>query len=190
MSDNSNQGGIALLLAAIAAALWYFYGSSETNQAGSPVDMAAGEADYGMEALTNSIMGTTDTATGNRQAFLQMIGQSEVGQSLINETDSGYNVLVGATPSNPLTFSDYSTHPNILNSALDSTAAGLYQINHPTWQTLCVQTGLTDFSPGTQDQMAIQLIANKGALADVDAGNFSSACQKCGPVWASLGFNS
>lgn len=89
-----------------------------------------------------------------------------------------------------MTFGDYSTHPNILNQALDSTAAGLYQINHPTWLTLCSQTGLSDFSPATQDAMAIQLITNKGALSDVDAGNFASAVQKCGPVWASLGYNS
>jgi muramidase (phage lysozyme) len=187
VSDDTNRGGIALLLAAVAAALWYFYGSSEPNNAGDPV---LGSAEEGMEDLLNSAQNNDGTINSNRQAFLTMIGQSEVGAALIGETDSGYNVLVGSTPSNPLTFSDYSTHPDILNQALDSTAAGLYQINYPTYKTLVVQTGLSDFSPSTQDAMAIQLIANKGALADVDAGNFASAVQKCSSVWASLPGNS
>lgn len=124
--------------------------------------------------------------TSNRTAFLAAIGQSEVGAALIGETDSGYNVLVGSTPGNPMTFSDYSTHPDILNQKWDSTAAGLYQINFPTFQTLTRQTGLSDFSPATQDAFAIQLITNKGALADVDAGNITSAMSKLTGVWRSL----
>jgi muramidase (phage lysozyme) len=177
---NNNQGGIVLLIAAAAAAIYYF------NQGGSSSSSAliGGATGDFMDLFSGSGGNTT-----NRTAFLAMIGQSEVGAGLIGETDSGYNVLCGATPSNPMTFSDYSTHPDILNQALDSTAAGLYQINHPTWLTLCSQTGLSDFSPATQDAMAIQLITNKGAIADVDAGNFASAVQKCGPVWASLGYN-
>ncbi|AOI84148.1 hypothetical protein WI67_08955 [Burkholderia cepacia] len=122
----------------------------------------------------------------NRQAFLYAIKMSEVGAALTSETDNGYNVLVGATPANPLTFSDYSTHPNIYNAALNSTAAGAYQINHPTWLTLVNQTGLSDFSPSTQDAMALQLIANKGALSDIDAGNLNAAMVKLQPVWRSL----
>nr|WP_246794650.1 glycoside hydrolase family 104 protein [Burkholderia perseverans] len=133
----------------------------------------------------------TGTYTGgdpnqNRQAFLDMIAQSEIGASLLAETDNGYNVLVGATAANPLTFADYSTHPRILNRALNSTAAGRYQINWPTFQTVSRQTGLTDFSPATQDAMALQLAANKGALQDIDGGNIQAAIAKCAPVWASL----
>lgn len=185
---NDNQAGIFLLIVAVAAAVYFLGGSSSGATAGDQ-DVSGGD----LGGAEGDLMNLFDMTTGNssnRSAFLSMIGQSEVGAALIGETDSGYNVLVGATPSNPMTFSDYSTHPDILNPALDSTAAGLYQINHPTWLTLSKQTGLTDFSPATQDAMAIQLITNKGALSDVDAGNFQSAVQKCGPVWASLGYNS
>ncbi|MFM0206947.1 glycoside hydrolase family 104 protein [Paraburkholderia sediminicola] len=186
---DNNQGGIVLLIVAVAAAVYFLNQSGSSSDSGGDTDVA-GSALGGATGDFMDLFSGSGGNTSNRTAFLAMIGQSEVGASLIGETDSGYNVLCGATPSNPLTFSDYSTHPDILNQALDSTAAGLYQINHPTWLTLCKQTGLSDFSPATQDAMAIQLITNKGALADVDAGNFAAAVQACGPVWASLGYNS
>jgi muramidase (phage lysozyme) len=181
----NNRAGIALLIAAAAVAVYYL---TQSSSGSGDQDVSGGL----IGGATGDVMNLFDSGanTSNRTAFLAMIGQSEVGAALIGETDSGYNVLVGATPNNPLTFSDYSTHPDVLNQALDSTAAGLYQINHPTWLTLCTQTGLSDFSPATQDAMAIQLITNKGALADVDAGNFASAVQKCSGVWASLPGNS
>jgi len=185
---NNNQGGIVLLIVAVAAAVYFLSGSS-SGSAGGDQDVSGSALLGGAEGDFMDLFSGSSGNTSNRTAFLSMIGQSEVGAALIGETDSGYNVLCGATPNNPLTFSDYSTHPNILNLAFDSTAAGLYQINHPTWLTLCKQTGLSDFSPATQDAMAIQLITNKGALADVDAGNFAAAVQACGPVWASLGYN-
>lgn len=181
---DNDQAGIFLLIVAAAAAV-YLLGSnsSSSTDSSSETDVSGGIAGSAFGELDN-LMDTPNS--GNRAAFLAMIGQSEVGQALINETDSGYNVLVGSTPGNPMTFDDYSTHPDILNRAMDSTAAGLYQINYPTFQTVSRQTGLTDFSPETQDAMAIQLITNKGALADVDAGNFASAVAKCSGVWASL----
>jgi muramidase (phage lysozyme) len=184
---DNDRAGFVLLIVAVAAAVYYFSQSGSTSSGGD-TDVAGSALLGGAEG---DLMGLFSGGgnTSNRTAFLAMIGQSEVGAALIGETDSGYNVLCGATPSNPLTFNDYSAHPDILNQALDSTAAGLYQINYPTYRTLSAQTGLTDFSPATQDAMAIQLITNKGALSDVDAGNFQSAVQKCGPVWASLGYN-
>ncbi|CAE6746753.1 hypothetical protein R69619_02734 [Paraburkholderia nemoris] len=184
----NNQAGIVLLLVAVAAAV-LFLGDSGSSASGGDQDVSGGALGGATGDLMDLFGSSTGANGGNRSAFLAMIGQSEVGAALIGETDGGYNVLVGSTPGNPMTFSDYSTHPDILNQQYDSTAAGLYQINFPTFKTLRIQTGLTDFSPATQDAFAIQLITNKGALADVDAGNFASAVQKCGPVWASLGYN-
>lgn len=188
---DNDQAGIVLLIVAIAAAVYYFNNGTASASTDGDTDEAGSSLIGGATGDLMNLFGSSSGAnTGNRAAFLAMIGQSEVGASLISETDSGYNVLVGATPANPLTFSDYSTHPDILNQAMDSTAAGLYQINHPTWLTLVNQTGLSDFSPSTQDAMATQLITNKGALSDVDAGNFASAVSKCSGVWASLPGNS
>ncbi|AIV51703.1 phage lysozyme family protein [Burkholderia pseudomallei] len=149
-------------------------------------DILNGATGDWMDMTNSSAGGWAGDPTANRQAFLDMIAHSEIGSALLAETDNGYNVLVGATPGNPLTFSDYSRHPRILNRALNSTAAGRYQINWPTYQTLSAQTGLSDFSPSTQDAMALQLAANKGALADIDAGNIQTAIAKCARVWASF----
>jgi len=122
----------------------------------------------------------------NRSAFLDMIAHSEMGDKLITETDNGYNVLVGSTPSNPLIFSDYSTHPNILNRQFDSTAAGRYQITHPTFLDYCQEVGEIDFGPSAQDMIAEWLLEKSHAMVDVDAGNFEDAVQACSGRWASL----
>lgn len=122
----------------------------------------------------------------NLKAFLDTIAISELGAALIAATDDGYDVLVGSTLAHPLTFHSYDTHPNILNHQFDSTAAGRYQIIHPTYISLARKLNLSNFDPDTQDKMCIELITQKGALEDVVAGRFDSAAAKCRNVWASL----
>lgn len=182
---------IAMACAAGALLLYQSQSASASTDTGGEADVAS----TGITDIFSSTAGdlidmtnysTAGTPSQNEHAFLDAIANSEVGQALMAITDDGYNVLVGATPSNPLTFSDYSTHPRIYNAAFNSTAAGRYQINWPTYQTLSRQTGLTDFSPATQDAMALQLIANKYALGDVDGGNIQAAMVKLQPVWRSL----
>lgn len=121
----------------------------------------------------------------NVKPFLDVIGHAE-GTTTIPASEDGYNVLVGSTLNHPILFHDYSTHPNVLNHALNSTAAGRYQITHPTFVGLCKKYGYTDFTPKTQDSMAVDLIDESGALDDVDNGNFAEAIQKCSKEWASL----
>lgn len=181
---NDNAGGIVLLLALAGAALLYLTSQGEQDVASFTTSDILGGATGDILDMTNT--STAGDPQGNRAAFLQMVALSECGAALLAETDNGYNVVVGATASSPTTFDDYSTHPRIYVAAYNSTAAGRYQINWPTFQTLSRQTGLTDFSPATQDAMALQLCANKGALADIDAGNIAAAIAKCAPVWASL----
>lgn len=71
-----------------------------------------------------------------------------------------------------------------------STAAGAYQIIKPTWERVR-QAGswgphLDDFSPASQDEAARRLLWECGALADLQAGNFSGAVQRASKLWASL----
>lgn len=127
---------------------------------------------------------------GNLTAFLWMIRCCE-GTATFN--DEGYRALVGFKPGNGITFTDFSRHPNIINAQFNSTAAGAYQIIYKTWASLCNQHPalfpLRDFSPSTQDRMAIQLIADHGALNMVYAGQFDSAVaqvNKSWTEWASL----
>ncbi|MFX3645707.1 lysozyme, partial [Streptococcus suis] len=45
---------------------------------------------------------------------------------------------------------------------------------------------LPDFSPGSQDKIAIQLIKECKAIGDIEAGRIAEALTKCRSRWASL----
>lgn len=126
-----------------------------------------------------------DNAMKNRKAFLDMIAISEIGEALLKHSDNGYNVIVGGE-----LFHDYSTHPNkkvyFPKLNIRSTAAGRYQILYRYWVAYQDQLNLPDFSPASQDKIALQLIKECHALDDIDAGRFFDAVNKCCSRWASL----
>jgi muramidase (phage lysozyme) len=118
----------------------------------------------------------------NRKAFLDMIAFSEGTAKL---GDNGYNVIVGGT-----LFDDYSDHPRkliTLNArGLKSTAAGRYQLLARYFDAYKKQLNLPDFSPESQDAIAIQQIKECGALVAIDTGEIPLAIGKCKRIWASL----
>jgi muramidase (phage lysozyme) len=129
----------------------------------------------------------------NVLAFLDLIAVSEIGRAMLAmpETDDGYRVLVGSTPHKLLLFNDYSRHPQILNHALNSTAAGRYQIIRGTWLGVAGELKhhgreLPDFSPVSQDRAAIELIRGRGALPEIQHGNIERAIELCNQEWASF----
>jgi muramidase (phage lysozyme) len=133
----------------------------------------------------------------NRKAFLDMIAWSEIGPRLLAISDNGYNVVVGSTPERPILFDSYADHPRLLSRIVmrpnggperivQSTAAGRYQILARYFDAYKRQLGLTDFSPASQDRIALQLIRECRALGDVDAGRIETAIRKCRSRWASL----
>lgn len=67
-----------------------------------------------------------------------------------------------------------------------SSAAGRYQITLPTYLRLSKLLGTVGFTPPVQDDMAIQLIKERGALDLVMGGQVTDALEKCAPEWASL----
>ena len=67
-----------------------------------------------------------------------------------------------------------------------STAAGRYQINRPTWQQIQAVLRLPDFTGPSQDDAAIFLIKEKGALTLVNNGQVADAITLCHGIWASL----
>jgi muramidase (phage lysozyme) len=119
----------------------------------------------------------------NRKAFLDMLSHSEGTDRFGDE--NGYNVVVGGS-----LFNDYSKHPKIKvyfpKLKIYSTAAGRYQLLHRYWLAYCKQLDLHDFSPITQDLIALQQIKECKALDDIDAGRFDIAVHKCRRIWASL----
>ena len=108
-----------------------------------------------------------------RKAFLDMVAWSEGTDNGRQKTrNHGYDVIVGGE-----LFTDYSDHPRklvTLNPKLKSTAAGRYQL------------ALKDFSPKSQDAVALQQIKERGALPMIDRGDIRQAIDRCSNIWASL----
>ncbi|VVE67857.1 lysozyme [Pandoraea anapnoica] len=137
----------------------------------------------------------------NAIALLDTVARSEIDAWTLANSDDGYNVLVGSHgPTRKscggefapalLTFPSYETHPNVLNRALDSTAAGRYQLLHRWFAPYAKELNLPDFSPLSQDMIAIQQIRERGALELIQHGQFAMAIAACSNIWASLPGNS
>ena len=129
----------------------------------------------------------------NLKAFLDMIAMSEIGPKLLARSDNGYNVLVGGAlfddHGTPELFDDYADHPRkvvSLGRGLKSSAAGRYQILTRYYDAYKKLLQLPDFSPTSQDAIAVQMIKEQRALEDVEAGRFDLAVMKCRNIWASL----
>lgn len=126
----------------------------------------------------------------NVVAFLDTLAFAEGTSTSRFTKDDGYDVIVEGIDGSPKTFIDYADHPNRLvkvnNKGLSSTAAGRYQQLHRYWPAYKKQLKLPDFSPLSQDRLAIQLIKERRALEDVKAGRFADAVHKCNTIWASL----
>jgi muramidase (phage lysozyme) len=71
-----------------------------------------------------------------------------------------------------------------------STAAGRYQLIRPTWMECQAALGLTDFTGPSQDDAAIWLIKEKGAMDIVNSGRVTDGIELCHGIWASLPGNS
>ena len=132
------------------------------------------------------IMASIHGISANLNALLDTIAWSEIGPALLSVTDNGYNCLVGSSASDPLTFSSYSDHPRIYNPKFNSTAAGRYQIIKGMYDAYKIRCGLNDFSPISQDTIAVQMIRERGALPDIEDGNLFNAVSLICPIWASL----
>jgi muramidase (phage lysozyme) len=116
-------------------------------------------------------------ADRNVAAFLKAIAVAEGG---------GYDFKYGAFKgkrNDPWRFSDYSTHPGPGKGGV-TTAAGMYQINVITWKDHGGKMGLTDFSPKTQDLIAVEMLRAIGATDKIKAGGrcrrYASRCRKVG----------
>ena len=119
-----------------------------------------------------------------RKAFLDMLAWSEGTDNRRQKTrNHGYDVIVGGE-----LFTDYSDHPRklvTLNPKLKSTGAGRYQLLSRWWDAYCQQLGLKDFSPKSQDAVALQQIKERGAHL-IDQYVIHQAIDRCSNIWASL----
>ena len=113
--------------------------------------------------------------TSNLTKFLNFLSQAE---------GADYNTIVGGSK-----FDSFDAHPGVVGLRTKegpSTAAGRYQITKTTYNDVAPRLGIKDFSPQSQDAIAIELIRRGGAYDDVVKGNFEAAINKLGGTWASL----
>lgn len=129
-------------------------------------------------------MPRTQALHPNLGAFLDMLAVSE-GTSTIEDSDDGYDVLVGGT-----LFEGYHDHPRKLvdlpRLGIKSTAAGLYQLLARYWDAYRGLLSLRDFGPESQDAVALQQIRECGAIPYLEAGGLQAAIAQCRHIWASL----
>lgn len=124
----------------------------------------------------------------NVVAFLKMIRHCEG-----TATPDGYRYMFGSTPNHPSLIPNYMDHPRKYFDYTDHTgkhlrtsAAGAYQFIISTWDSLKSRLGLYDFTSHSQDLAALELIAEQGALTDIERGQFDMAINKVKKIWASL----
>ncbi|PAX51577.1 glycoside hydrolase family 24 protein [Brunnivagina elsteri] len=147
-----------------------------------------GYQSFGFNTNYNQInIGTSSKYSPKMQAFLATIRWAETG----NSGRESYRKLVFNG-----TFNDFSTHPLIKQCApingkqTCSTAAGAYQMLDKSWWDLQPKLKLPDFSPQSQDRMAVEYIRRNNAIRDIESGNFAKAACKVGKIWASFPCNS
>ncbi len=133
--------------------------------------------------LDNVLLETNFKYSPRMMAFLATIRWAETGTS----GAESYKKLTFRG-----TFNNFSTHPLKKQCALVngrqicSTAAGAYQMLDKSWYELAPKLNLKDFSPASQDKMAVEYIRRNKAISDVEAGNFEYAASKVGRIWASF----
>lgn len=127
------------------------------------------------DPVVNATAPQAPAVSDNTRRFLDFLAKAE---------GADYNVITGGGR-----FDDFSRHPGVVGMVTKqgpSTAAGRYQITRTTYNDVAPKLGITDFSPESQDRIAIELIRRGGALQDVESGNFGAAINKLGGTWASL----
>ncbi len=147
-------------------------------------------------------MATIEDAAQAR--FLDMIAFSE-GTSKASRSataaitaNDGYDAIVAGIDG-PSIFTDYTDHPfadrpavevvapgERFENGLYSTAAGRYQILYRCFEAYTETLKLPDFSPLSQDLVALQLIRECNALELIASGEIEQAILACSSRWASF----
>lgn len=116
----------------------------------------------------------------NVSAFLAAIGKAEGG---------GYDFMYGAVEgkkNNPWRMKNYDTHPGAGQGGISS-PAGMYQINKTTWEDFGKRRlGITDFTPESQNLIAVEMLRSMGLLDSIVAGDIPAALNKSSHKWAAL----
>ena len=123
----------------------------------------------------------TFAITPERRALLNTIRYAE--GTWIGGSREGYRVLYGGGR-----FQDLRRHPEtVVVRRYSSAAAGAYQFLPGTWKAASSKLQLSDFGPGSQDQAALYLIEQRGALQAFDRDGLNrQVLARLSAEWASL----
>ena len=119
-----------------------------------------------------------------RKAFLDMLAWSEGTDNGRQKTrNHGYDVIVTGE-----LFTDCSDHPRKLVTVTKPLKSNRRRTLPASFRLVgCLQQlGLKDFSPKSQDAVALQQIKERGALPMIDRGDIRQAIDRCSNIWASL----
>ena len=184
---------IVFLIVGIGALGAWLFQQNQTAQenSGDILDAPAIDPQAQTDQIDNSQIDPnmqTPQSLKNVSAFLAMISHAEG-----TDYPNGYRYLFGSGPGHEKLFDNFAAHPNrsfpftINGITKNTTAAGKYQINKPTWDDInhrLIQ--LPDFSPASQDAAAIALLKDCGAYSYIITGDFQGAVDKASARWASL----
>ena len=118
-------------------------------------------------------------ANANIAAFLRSIAAAEGG-----DYDFKYGAVKGKR-NDPWRFADTSTHPGAGHGG-KTTAAGMYQITIATWRQHGGKMGLTDFTPRTQDLIAVEMLRSLGVIEKIKVGEIAGVMPQVARWWAAL----
>ena len=119
-----------------------------------------------------------------RKAFLDMLAWSEGTDNGRQKTrNHGYDVIVGGKLLliTPIPSQTCHAKPKTQINRRRTLPASF-----PWWDAYRKQLGLKDFSPKSQDAVALQQIKERGALPMIDRGDIRQAIDRCSNIWASL----
>jgi muramidase (phage lysozyme) len=146
---------------------------------------AAHNGQNGVDQLNaNSKYVGMNNAELNTRAFLSTIKNTEGGGdgSLNYNSSAGFqkngrfNVFTNNTYTNAP--EDYANHPGFVNGQTSS-AAGAYQILKGSFKNFQLQDpSIKDFSPVSQDKIALLILNYRKAIPDAEAGNLSELARK------------
>ncbi|RKO74345.1 lysozyme [Pectobacterium parmentieri] len=119
------------------------------------------------------------------RSYLDAISRAEGTSGYMN---SGYHTMFGggqiaSLADHPRQLKDFQQTDGTWNK---TSAAGRYQFTQKSWDEAAAALGLNDFSPQSQDMAALWLIQRAGQLDNVLNGDFMTATNNLGGVWASL----
>lgn len=128
------------------------------------------------------------------RAFLDLVAWSEGTSTSPITRNFGYDVIVSGVDG-PEVLDSYADHPFAFGRPakvirrvplLTSTAAGRYQILLRWWEAYKTMLHLPDFTPQSQDAVAVRQIQERGAIPLIETGDVQGAIRECSNIWASL----